>query len=552
MRRLIAIALILAAASPLLATEEKPLSTKIDSLGLFKNGLAVVRRTAQVDGPGVYCISDAPEPVHGTYWIESDAKVTTRATHRLVDAPAGAAVGDFQEELAGREVEIRLADAKMPVLSGTVVAMPRPPVESSDFSRRYERSYYGYWNYSVNGRPSPDAASRFLVLKTNAGLSYIDATRIAYLQAKGANNQVPRPKRRKAVLLLTVGPTGGKPATISISYLAKGIAWAPSYRVDLTDPKTLVLRQNAAIKNELETFEGARLQLISGYPNIRFGHVVSPLSPETTWATFFGQLNQQFARGGNAMSNVISQQAVMVNRPEPGRGIDLSAAPAGEGVDLHYRDIGPQSMDLGDTLAVDTTSGKAKYERIVEWFIPDTRQADGDYVSRYQRESEPEKYEDAVWDAVRFDNPLEGPMTTAPAMIVADGRFHGQQMSYWVDAGEQTTLRVTKALSIRAKNVEKELADSRQPANYLGDPHYWKVTIEGRLMANNHRREPITMVVRRQFSGELLNAEGDPKKTLLEEGAGFVNQRNELTWTITVKPGEEIKRVYRYTMLIRR
>jgi hypothetical protein len=38
----------------------------------------------------------------------------------------------------------------------------------------------------------------------------------------------------------------------------------------------------------------------------------------------------------------------------------------------------------------------------------------------------------------------------------------------------------------------------------------------------------------------------------LEEGAGYVNKRNELLWTLPLKPGEEVKLNYRYSLLVRR
>jgi hypothetical protein len=51
--------------------EEIPVKSRLVSLGLFKNGLAVVRKAVSIPGPGTYRIDDVPEPVHGTFWIES-------------------------------------------------------------------------------------------------------------------------------------------------------------------------------------------------------------------------------------------------------------------------------------------------------------------------------------------------------------------------------------------------------------------------------------------------------------------------------------------------
>jgi hypothetical protein len=549
MKKLFGLLFILGISAPWCAGEEKPLTTRITSLGLFKNGLAVVQRTAHVEGPGVYCVADVPEPVHGTYWVESDAEVSTRVTRRSIEtSPENASLGNFQEELAGREVEIHFSEPGLPVVEGTIIEMT-PSRGIKAFSRRYEEPRYGSWPGYLDRTNGSPPAGRFLTLKTTEGLCYLDSGKIAFLRAKDKSAKV---RQRKPVLLLSVKSATNKPATIVISYLAKGMAWAPSYRIDLTDSKTLVLKQNAVLKNELESFDGAKIQLISGFPSIHFSHVTSPLSLNTTWAEFFQQLNQRMTGSNSVMSNAVTQQAVAFNAVEPDRGGDLTAEPAGEGVDLHYQDIGTLTLDEGDSLAVETASGKADYERIVEWTIPDTRGPNGHSLEEYQRQRDSEKYEDALWDAVRFRNPLKFPMTTAPAMVVDGGKFNGQQMSYWVNAGEETTLHVTKALSVRARNTEREIPESRRPANYLGDPNYWTVSVQGELQINNHRGEPVTMVIRRQFSGELDSAEGNPKTTLLEEGAGSVNPRNQLTWSLTLKPGEAAKRAYRYTLLVHR
>ena len=245
----------------------------------------------------------------------------------------------------------------------------------------------------------------------------------------------------------------------------------------------------------------------------------------------------------------MSQQRVAYNAPAPGSGLDMSATPTGEGVDLHYQDVGKHTLGEGDSLALAVASGKAPYDRIVEWIVPDTRAANGRYIQEHQRNQNPEKYQDAAWDAVRFKNPLGFPMTTAAAMIVSKGRFNGQRLSYWVNAGEQTTLHVTKALSVRTRSVEQEEKGKREIV-YVGGRTFRKVTVKGELRANSHRKETISLVIRRRFSGDLLTADGKPRCVLLEEGVYSVNKRNELVWAVKLKPGEEIKLAYRYDVLV--
>jgi len=60
----------------------------------------------------------------------------------------------------------------------------------------------------------------------------------------------------------------------------------------------------------------------------------------------------------------------------------------------------------------------------------------------------------------------------------------------------------------------------------------------------------VDVVIRRQFSGELKSADENPQQELREEGVYSVNRRNQLTWNISLKPGEEKTLHYSYTVLV--
>jgi hypothetical protein len=85
---------------------------------------------------------------------------------------------------------------------------------------------------------------------------------------------------------------------------------------------------------------------------------------------------------------------------------------------------------------------------------------------------------------------------------------------------------------------------------WVGGRQYRKATVEGELAVANHRKETVPVVIRRRFSGELVQAEGSPKASLREEGVYSVNRRNELLWTLSLPAGEERKLRYTYTVLV--
>src|SRR5205085_2716452 len=156
--------------------------------------------------------------------------------------------------------------------------------------------------------------------------------------------------------------------------------------------------------------------------SVQFANVTSPLAPTTSWAAFFRELSQRSMPGGGVIdNNVVSQQASMPFA-EP-NGLDLGARPMGEGVDLHYQSIGKRTLAEGDALALTVAKGRASYDRIVDWLVPDTRDDHGrPSEGRGRRGDRDDEELDGAWDALRFKNPFDFPMTTGPAEVVSGGR----------------------------------------------------------------------------------------------------------------------------------
>ena len=521
---------------------DQPFPSRITALGLFKNGFCLVTRTVEVPGAGTYAVDLAPDSVHGTFWVESDAVASVRFTRRSFEIATPPAGTDLAADLAGRDVVLHFRSPEMAAIEGKVVGASRGET-APNWDRSYESpEYLSWW-----GRPPIQAQptqSRFLVLETSLGYVHVDPAMIGYVETRGGMN---KGLRTQPVMAIAVQGTG--PATVEISYLTKGIAWSPSYRIDLTDPRRLTLEQKSVIKNELESFDGAEVYLISGFPSIELSHVTSPLSLRTTWAQFFQQLA---TRPGSALgqSHVVTQQ-VALNALSPNAPVDLAAMPTGDGPDIHYQGIGRLALENGDALYLSVAKAAADYERIVEWIVPDTRDESGRRISANERQQDPDRYLDVAWDAVEFRNPLRFPMTTAPAMLIDAGRFLGQRTSYWTDPGELARLRITRSLSVRTRSVEQEEQGSREMISIAG-ADFTRVTVSAKLSVSNHRNEIVPLVVARRFSGDLLEADGAPRKSLRAEGAYSVNPRNELEWRLSLGPGEQRDIAYRYTVLVPR
>lgn len=523
--RVVALVLaVIALGVPVNAADETPAKGKIVAVDLFKNGLAVVRCEMTLGKAGAYVVEDVPEPVHGTFWVDGGA-ATVEASVRMrdVEVPASEVTpGNLQEDLAGKKVTLHFKGANRQPVTGTMMKFKSPKPDE------------------------PVPGSRFLVIQTAKGRAYVEASEVASVESDDAGDKVTR---RKPRLVLAVSNSDKAENKVAVRYLTHGMAWAPSYRIDISDPKSLVLEQHAVIRNELADLDGAEVRLISGFPSVQFANVRSPLTPGTNLVTYFSELAGRMSRDIDVLSNsIVSQQRVDNNYRSP-RGASLGAIPTGEGVDLHYQPIGKRTLAENESIALTVAKGKAEYERIVEWLIPDTRNEYGQHDGRGRGGED-----DDPWDALKFKNPLSFPMTTGPAMVTANGQFNGQRTSFWVNAGEETILRVEKALSVRTRATENEQlgknGEGTRDFVWIGGRQFRRSVVEGEVAVSNNRKESISLVVRRRFSGELVNAEGAPALSLREEGVYSVNKRNEMVWTLPLKGGEEKRIKYSYTVLV--
>ncbi len=542
-------------AFPLVTFGETPVTPKIDSVELFKNGVAVVRASFEVPQPARYVWDEMPRAVHGSFWVESDGAVGIQSTTRMVEEAetTEAPTGILQQDLAGQPVTVTLkfggglAGSPEPVLTGSVWAVPQRAPRRSWNPALADAFGAGRSMWSSAGSShveTPASTGNFLVLEApGGGRQYLDLSSIASIAASGPFAPAKR-RVEKPVMLFDVTALPRDGGRMRISYLARGIAWVPAYRLDLTEPDFLTIRQNAVVRNELLPLQDTELRLVSGFPNIQFEHVDSPLWAGGSLAAFFQQLGQQPGGGGP----LTTQQLVTYNSTRPDATPTLpDLAEAGDaGDDLHFESIGKRSLAPGDSLSLEVASARSGYQRVVEWVVPDPRDGRG----RYLRDgSSQASDEDQPWDALQFRNPFKFPMTTAPAMVTEGGRFRGQSLSQWVNPGQTTCLRITKALSIRAESSEVEEEQQRELV-WVGGNDFRRTKVKGTLLLHNFRGKEVTLSIRSCFSGELLEADGSPEARLRTDGVTSVNPRRELQWTLKLAPGEEKTLAYRYAVLV--
>lgn len=509
--------------------QEAVVKSKIISAGLFKNGLVIIKREVLVPGDGTFRLDALPEPVHGSFWVESSGKVDVSVKMRDVESPVHVEGGmRLQSDLAGKTVTLYFRNEKLPSVTGTLVKLAKP--EQPEGLMHIER-----------GGP----IENFWVLKTVKSRIYVNPSDVAMIQTEDPDEKITQ---RKPVLILNVAKGDKKPA-VYVSYLTNGLAWAPSYHVDITNPKTLAIEMATVVRNELVDLQDADIKLISGFPSVEFGSVTSPLSARTSWTKFFQEVS---SRQESQADGVLRQQLMLSNASAPIYNYDyfarpklaLGATPAGEGVDLHYEPIGKHTLLRDESLSLSLGKAKSDYERVIEWTV-------GTSAVARKHGGERQGVKDEMWDTLVFKNPFKFPMTTAPAMVVENGKFNGQRTSFWANVGEEARLRVTRSLSIRA--LSKEEGDSKANERVvLDDRNYTKIYLKGELTMSNHRAQAVKLNIRHAIRGVISEISGDPKLVDREESLEDVNRVREALWTVNLNPGEEKRLNYKYSVLVYR
>lgn len=254
-------------------------------------------------------------------------------------------------------------------------------------------------------------------------------------------------------------------APLTLDWLAKDITWAPSYRVDLSDSETARVSARALVVNEVMDLESVRLNLVTGFPNIKFGEVRSPVAMQETLADFLNALGGRRTASAHAgvRGNVMTQAAILVNDPTLGArqvpSPDYSAAETGTvSDDLFLYPIEDFTLMQGETAYVPMFTAEIPYEHIDTWKIEDYLDENNRYRRPRSNADENQAWAEDIWHSCRVHNTLDLPLTTAAAEFVKDGQFVGQDIWYYTAPGARSTIRINRAMNVLAEQVEFEVS----------------------------------------------------------------------------------------------
>ena len=405
----------------------------------------------------------------------------------------------------------------------------------------------------VNYRGASLAQSRLVIIGTDKGEVCIDPYSVKKVEFPGgkAEKRFARKKKSMEVGVKLGAAAAGKKLTVS--YLAKGITWAPSYIVDITEGDEARISAKAAVINEVCELDDVTVQLITGFPNLQFADVVSPLAKKENLGQFLAALakgQSEIERRG-VMYNVAMQRAGAFE--DMGAPVSMPAYGAAEAgkvaEDLFLYPVEDVRLGKGEVGYLPLFTESVPYKHIYKWEIPDYVNEEDRYF--YGRRGQEREAVEEVWHCLRMENKTKVPWTTAPAEIVKEGLILGQDTLDYTPAEGETTVKITQAVGVKAEQVELEIERKRDAARLYGN-HYDLVTVEGKLSVRNFQAKAITLEITKTLSGEVKSSEPEAKIESLARGLRRMNAVRELTWKVELGAGERKELNYLYEVYVRR
>ena len=506
------------------------------SAALFKNGLAFVQRTGSAPPDSAQARIDAlPVPTHGTFWVTAanGAPALVAAIARKTERVERVAATNMMELLqanVGRKLTLFLGEKE--TLAGTLVSMPEPrPVEPEEIPR------YGYM---------PQPIHSLLIFDTENSTTALEPSRVSRIAAaSGALNREFELRRPGASLTLEFAAASKTPAPFELRYLERGLTWVPSYSIDISEEGKAMLSAKAEVIDEAEVLEGATLQFVTGYPNLKFAHVADPLALRGDLEAF---LNALGGTDSTQRSQVLSQSITSNSLyNDPGAATLPVAQDAAQGgvEDLFLYEQRDVTLARGERGLYPLFSKRVPCEHVYEWEIAETM------LDRRQRDGEGrEPPQEEIWHSLRLTNDSGLPWTTAPAMTQKGGNILGQDTLRYAAVGAKTTVRITRALDIQGEQSENEIARSRDAAKFNGSS-YDLVTVHGELRVTNYKREAVKLEIRRRITGEVTKNPGKADVLALAEGLRQVNPNTRMSWSVALEAGKPTTIEYEYTLYVR-
>lgn len=539
-------------AAPLPAADLDPLPVR--EVTVFKDGHAFVLREGDLraDAEGRVVLERLPVPVLGTFWPygTGGARVVsvTAARQRV---PVEKTALDVRQVLAanvGRAAEI--TDASDKTLRGTIAGLPaRDGAEAARLEPR-------------RGGPRAPVPGSIVLVRTAEGTKALPLDQVRSVTILGETSTRFVEEELCDRLTLSLERRGIGPARVGVVYVQRGLRWIPAYKIDIDGAGGAQVRMEATLVNDLVDLANATVHLVIGVPRFEFASMTDPISLQEVAAEVAARVGDR-SRFSGFLSNAIQGQSASwagdtaAQVPAPPSGPELTGGESNE--DLFVFTIEHVTLRESERMVLPVAEFEVAYRDVYTLDVPFAPPLELRSQMQSDRTAELARLLAApkAVHALRIANRSSAPLTTAPALLLAQGGVLSQSLLAYTPVGSETDVELATAVDVLVEKTETETGRKPDAAQWSGNT-YARTDLSGTVKLSNRKREAIEIEVRRMVLGiaDSAGAEGSVEqmsladlwgRTMREEWWGwwswpywwhYWNGVGRFTWKIRLEPGQ--------------
>jgi hypothetical protein len=508
------------------AAPDRPgLDLPVREVTVFKDGHALVLHQGQMPVEDGKVVMDyLPTPVLGTFWPfaaqgeQAELQSVTAARRRVLFSQTAMSIPELVRANIGKEALIEEA----PAGQGNAVNSYQATIQSI-LHRSAEQLEA---NSPPNSGPKTTQYSDIVLLKTQRGTRAVAIGRIQSLTILGEPGQTLETEAFRNTLTMQLSGADDS-AEVGLMYVQKGLRWIPNYKIDLDGNGQATVYLQATLINELADLEAVTANLVIGVPNFAFADKVDPMAMQQNLAALSQHFRQQ-SQTAHAFSNAIMTQRAARRPGASTRGGGTLGPEVGSGAkaeDLYVFPVENITLAKGQRMTIPIATYKLPYTEIYTLDIPFTppREIWRHFNSSQQRQLARMYRKPKVQHKIRLENKSEAPITTAPALILLNGRVLAQTMTTYTPIQGENDLKIGTAIDVTVEKSDEETKRTPDAAT-LRNTEFIRVDLKGTIELTNHKDKNVRLEVTRSVLGnvESANLDGTVKMLNVLEDDSFL------------------------------
>ena len=561
---------------------------------VFKDGYGLFVKTAiaTADAEGRVFTGEVPDAaVLGSFWATIDDG-TIRAMraewideqHERTRSTPCISMLELLRANVGKQLTMGLADRDAPPLACKLIeVLDRPPVVDSPPPVGASRTG-GHTSARASWRPIlkpqqvgqppleqvrqlvPEGGELMVIEKPDGNRLVMPVRAVRTLSGEDLETRMTHHElvatHRKRLTFDLGSEAANQPVRLNLMYFAEGVRWIPTYRLDGDLEESGELALQGELINEAEDFAGAVVDLVVGVPSFRFKSVVSPLTLEVA-------LRQSLPSGGQFANAMFSQRA------GEARGYVRSTGASAGGSVLN---LAPELAVTGEQDLYVYTAGRISLKRGARAVLPlwrsiipirhlytldvntvrDSRSGMRQGATPHDASSPLRLLGTQVWHQLELSNSTDVTWTTGPALMLHGHLPLGQDLLTYTPPGRRCLMPVTVAMDVRSEYEEQEIERTPNALKWNSQT-YSLIRKKGTVTVTNFRNKDCELHIIVGVGGKAEEASDDGQTRLNDyrstdwsgSNYGQVNNHSDVTWTLTLPPGESKTLTFEFSFYVR-